>query len=78
MLHHVQSGRFLDNILVYWTSPEASIPLPPDAGAADLSAYIYLHDFHEANRTWQYRLINVLFFSHRRCGSRLCTSFVER
>ncbi|MCB0546956.1 MAG: glycosyltransferase family 39 protein [Phaeodactylibacter sp.] len=53
---------FLANILVYWTSPEVYPRYLLMLAPLIFSAYIYLHDFHEANRTWQYRLINVLFF----------------
>ncbi len=52
---------FLVNIILYWTSPEVypryllmMVPLI-------FSSYIYLHEIHKAENTWQYRLLSNLF-----------------
>lgn len=52
---------FVANILVYWTSPEVYPRYLLMLAPLIFSAYIYLHPFHETNRTWQYRLIHALF-----------------
>ena len=53
---------FLANILVYWTSPEVYPRYLLMLAPLIFSAFIYLHPIHEAEKTWQYRLINSLLF----------------
>ena len=53
---------FLANILVYWTSPEVYPRYLLMLAPLIFSAFVYLHPIHEAEKTWQYRLIHTLFF----------------
>ncbi|MFK7934745.1 MAG: ArnT family glycosyltransferase [Saprospiraceae bacterium] len=53
---------FLANIIIYWTSPEVYpryllmlVPLL-------FIVFVYLHQFHQAERTWQYRVVQGSLF----------------
>jgi 4-amino-4-deoxy-L-arabinose transferase-like glycosyltransferase len=53
---------FLANILVYWASPEVYPRYLLMLAPLIFTAYLYLHLQHEAERSWQYRVINAFFF----------------
>lgn len=52
---------FLTNILPYWSSPEVYPRYLLMLAPLIFSVYIYLHDFHKSEKSWQYQTIITLF-----------------
>jgi 4-amino-4-deoxy-L-arabinose transferase-like glycosyltransferase len=52
---------FLVNLLPYWSSPQVYPRYLLMLAPLIFSLYIYLHGFHEAEKSWQYRSIMALF-----------------
>ena len=71
---------FLANILLYWTSPEVYPRYLLMMAPLVFSSYVYLHQIHKAENTWQYRFLSNLFLVV--CGlialGSLMTFFVDR
>ncbi len=52
---------FLVNIIVYWTSPEVYPRYLLMMAPLVFSSYVYLHQIHKKENTWQYRFLTNLF-----------------
>lgn len=52
---------FLANIILYWTSPEVYPRYVLMLAPLVFSSYIYLHQIHKRENTWQYRFLSKLF-----------------
>lgn len=52
---------FLVNIILYWTSPEVYPRYLLMLAPLVFSSYVYLHEIHQEENTWQYRLLSNLF-----------------
>ncbi|HMQ59086.1 MAG TPA: glycosyltransferase family 39 protein [Flavilitoribacter sp.] len=52
---------FLANILVYWTSPEVYPRYLLMLAPLIFSSFIYLHQIHESQKSWQFQLLDKLF-----------------
>lgn len=52
---------FLANIILYWTSPEVYPRYLLMMAPLVFSSYVYLHQIHKKENTWQYRFLSNLF-----------------
>ncbi len=52
---------FLVNIILYWTSPEVYPRYLLMMAPLVFSSYVYLHQLHKEENTWQYRFLSKLF-----------------
>ncbi len=53
---------FLANILVYWSSPEVYPRYLLMLVPLIFTVFLYLHQLHRKENTWQFKALNVLFF----------------
>ncbi len=53
---------FLANIIIYWTSPEVYPRYLLMLAPLIFAAYLYLHRLHAEANSWQFRLLDRLFF----------------
>lgn len=52
---------FLANIILYWTSPQVYPRYLLMMAPLIFSSYVYLHQIHRQENTWQYRFLSKLF-----------------
>lgn len=52
---------FLANVILYWTSPEVYPRYLLMMAPLVFSSYVYLHQIHKGENTWQYRFLSKLF-----------------
>ena len=53
---------FLANIVLYWTSPEVYPRYLLMHAPLIFTVYLYLHQWHRQERSWQYLTLRILFF----------------